>query len=229
MAGPQGEISLSDVEITMKVLKILPEKIEKDKIRNIVSVLRKDGIVIYPTETFYGLGVNAYSARAVEKVYRLKKRIKRKPLSVVISDLEMLWEVAVNVPPVFEVLEKAFWPGSLTMVLPASSKLPQNLLAEGSTVGVRWPDFSWLQALIKEAGFPLTATSANLSGEKEISKVDEISSELSTEVDLIIDGGETPGKLPSTVIDLTFRPPRLLREGMIRREAIEKVRFSSLL
>lgn len=198
-----------------QIIKISPHLIEDKKIELIVRVLREEGIMAYPTDTFYGLGANCYLERALEKIYRLKRRKKAKPISLVISDRAMVNEVCVDIPPLFEALTKAFWPGPLTLVLKASGALPKILQSEQGSIGVRLPDFSWLRTVIRESGFPLTATSANISGEKEISQPEKIIEIFDGRVDLIVDGGETPGRLPSTVVDLTLTRPKILREGAL--------------
>lgn len=198
-----------------QIIKISPHLIEDKKIELIVRVLREEGIMAYPTDTFYGLGANCYLERAIEKVYRLKRREKAKPISLVISDRSMVNEVCVDIPPLFKTLTKAFWPGPLTLVLKASATLPKILQSEQGSIGVRLPDLSWLRRVIRQSGFPLTATSANISGEKEISKPERVIEIFEGKVDLIIDGGKTPGRLPSTVVDLTLARPKILREGAL--------------
>ncbi len=207
-----------------QIIKIDPQVIESGLIDMVVGVLRRGGIAVYPTDTFYGLGVNCYREKAVEKVYRLKKREYDKPISLVVSDVAMVKDVCVNIPPAFEAMAKSFWPGPLTLILKSSSKLPSILLGEDGSIGIRLPDFSWLRELIRRAGFPLTATSANISGEKEISQPDKVIEIFEGKVDLIVDGGTTPGQLPSTVVDLTSEKPKIIREG-----ALPSTRLSSYL
>jgi L-threonylcarbamoyladenylate synthase len=198
-----------------QVIKIDPQVIESGLIDMVVGVLRRGGIAAYPTDTFYGLGVNCYRDKAVEKLYGLKKREYDKPISLVVSDVAMARGVCVNIPPSFEEMAKSFWPGPLTLVLKASSRLPSILLGEDGSIGIRLPDFFWLRELIRRAGFPLTATSANISGEKEISQPDKVIEIFEGKVDLIVDGGMTPGQLPSTVVDLTSEKPKIIREGAL--------------
>ena len=198
-----------------QILKIDPQIIEDDKVNMVVGVLRRGGIVAYPTDTFYGLGVDCYQEKAIERIYWLKERGYEKPISLVASDMAMVKDICVDIPPVFETLAKAFWPGPLTLVLKASSRLPSILQGEDGSIGVRLPDFSWLRELIRKAGFPLTATSANISGEKEISQPDKVIEIFEGKVNLIVDGGVTLGGLPSTVVDLTSERPKIIREGTL--------------
>ncbi len=201
--------------IQTQIIKIDLGQLERDKIGRIAEILRKGKIIAYPTETFYGLGANCYREEAIQRIYRLKKRDYAKPLSIVISDRSMMEELAIDVPPVFRALAREFWPGPLTVILKASSQLPRQLLSSEGSVGVRMPALSWLRALIEMAGFPITATSANLTGQKEISEPDEVIKTFGGKVDLIADGGKTPGILPSTVIDLTSEKPQIVREGAV--------------
>jgi L-threonylcarbamoyladenylate synthase len=144
------------------IIRVDPRKIDTLQIEKIVHILKKDGVVVFPTETFYGLGASCFSSVAVNKIYGLKGRDKQKPLSVVIADMEMLEGIAAHIPPVFESIVEKFWPGPLTLILDGSSHLPLILLGPKKTIGVRLPAHTWLRELIRAAGFPLTATSANL-------------------------------------------------------------------
>ncbi len=198
-----------------RILKIDARKSDFGSLAEIIRALRNDGIIIYPTDTFYGLGASCFSKKAVEKIYVLKNREKRKPLSIVIADRAMLDDVVSSYPPLFQRISEKFWPGPLTLIMPASKRVPSFLQSSEKTIGVRLPDHDWLRELIHAAGFPLTATSANLSGEKEVSDAFEAVSIFEGLVDLIVDGGATEGKLPSTVLDLTQQKPVILREGAV--------------
>lgn len=197
------------------ILKINPERIEADKIKRIAGVLKKDGIIAYPTDTFYGLGACCLSENAVRKIYQIKRRKPSKPLSILISDLEMVQKVAAEIPPLFRKMADKFWPGPLTLVLKASPELPKNLLGPGDSIGIRLPALLWLKKLVKESGFPITATSANISGERESADPEKIMDSFCGKVDLFVDGGKLCLTLPSTVINLTSRRPEILREGAV--------------
>jgi len=198
-----------------KIIKISPDIIAIDKIEEIAGVLRRDGVIVYPTETFYGLGANGFSAQAIQEVYRLKKRTPRKPLSVLISDLSMLHRISPEVPLHFRQLISKFWPGPLTLILKASSAVPKELLGPEGTIGVRLTGHEWVRYLVRQADFPITATSANISGDMAISNPKKARELFYGLVDLIVDGGATKGLLPSTVVDLSGKKPRLVREGAI--------------
>lgn len=205
-----------------KIITIDPEKIEEDKLEVACKILKKEGIVVYPTETYYGLGAGCFFRRAVKQIYGLKKRDGVKPMSVVISDIGMLNSIVAEIPPLFPALAADFWPGPLTMIFKATPQIPQELLGSGNTVGVRLPSHPWLRALVKGAGFPLIATSANVSEQKEISEPDRVISEFEGKVELIINGGKTPGKFPSSVIDLSLDNPKILRDGAVPASELKK-------
>ncbi len=204
-----------------QILKIDRRQIEADKIRAIAQVLTKEGVIAYPTDTFYGLGASCFSEKAIQRIYRLKKRKPSKPLSVLVSSLDMAKDIAVGIPFLFWELAREFWPGPLTIVLKASSRLAKELLGPGQTIGIRQPGLLWLQRLVETTSFPITATSANISGEEEISDPEKVIKIFSGRVDLIADGGKTPGGKPSTVISLVSSRPEILREGVIPRSRLQ--------
>jgi len=196
-----------------QIIKVDPDRIETQKIERISRVLKTNGLVVYPTETFYGLGANCYSEKAVDRIYRLKKRDRKKPLSVIVSGMEMVEEITSERPELFDKLAQESWPGPLTLVLKAAKEFPEYITGPSKTLGVRWPDQKWLNALVKKTGFPITATSANLSGEKEISTPERAVEVFKGKVELIVDGGKTKGGLPSTVLSLVSGKPEVLRRG----------------
>jgi len=186
----------------------------------IAGRLLAGAVVAYPTETFYALGAAAFAGKAVDRIFRLKKREASKPLSFIVSDLDMVREVAAGLPAAFSALAGEFWPGPLTLVLPAAAGLPDSLLGPGRTIAVRIPPLAWLRALVREMSEPLTATSANLAGEPAIAEPAEVRALFEGRVDLIIDGGPAPGGRPSTIVDLSAGTPRVLRAGAIPAERI---------
>ena len=208
--------------VKTKIIKITPALVESDKIKNIAKVLQEEGIIAYPTDTFYGLGASCFSEKAIQRIYRLKRREPSKPISLIISDINMARDIAKDIPSLFWKMAGEFWPGPLTLVLKASSTLPTDLLGPGGSIGVRQTALSWIRELLEETAFPITATSANISGEKEISNPEIIRDSFFGLVDLIVDGGETRGALPSTVIDLTSAKPVILREGVVPRSVLGK-------
>lgn len=205
-----------------QIIKINPALIESDKIKSIAEILKNRGVMAYPTDTFYGFGADCFSGEAIKRIYQLKKRQEAKALSVMLSTSEQVKEIAADIPPLFWDLSREFWPGPLTLVFRASPRLPQDLLGPSETIGVRLPALSWLRKLIQEVKFPITATSANISGEKEIARVEKIIEIFWGKIDLVVDGGSTPGTKPSTVLDLTQKPPKVLREGTIPEAKLRK-------
>jgi len=192
----------------MKIIKLNSQNPEKAKIRQIKGVLENDGIIVYPTDTIYGLGANIYSETAVGKIYSLKNRDYLKPLSVCLSEIEDIEKVAYlkGKDLIAQIL-----PGPFTIILKKKEHIPSFLTAGSEKIGIRIPDNNICREITRE--FPITSTSANLSGEKVPKSVNEIKKQLGSSVDLIIDGGPTKG-IPSTVIDLTSHPPKILREGV---------------
>ncbi|NIO49104.1 MAG: threonylcarbamoyl-AMP synthase [Candidatus Aminicenantes bacterium] len=208
--------------VKTKIIKIDPALVEFDKIKIVAEVLQEEGLIAYPTDTFYGLGASCFSEKAIQRIYHLKKRETSKPISLIISDINMARDIAKDIPSLFWKMAGEFWPGPLTLVLEASSTLPASLLGPGGSIGIRQPALSWIRELLNETAFPITATSANISGEKEISNPEIIRDSFFGLVDLIVDGGETRGALPSTVVDLTSEKPVILREGTVPRSVLGK-------
>ena len=204
------------------IVKIEPEKVPDDVIETVAGILLEDGLMAYPTETFYGLGAVCFSGKAVCRIYRLKARDAGKPLSLIVSSLDMIETLAVGPPPVFHRLAGEFWPGPLTLVLKASPSFPARLAGPGHTIGVRIPSVPWLRRLVHEIGLPITATSANISGEGEISDPAEVLRTFNDKVDIIVDGGPTRGGQASTIVDITGPMPRILREGAVPAGKLEQ-------
>ncbi|MDH5704857.1 MAG: L-threonylcarbamoyladenylate synthase [Candidatus Aminicenantes bacterium] len=207
--------------VETRIIRIKPDRVGPDVIALIAGVLRKDGVMAYPTDTFYGLGASCFSKRAIQRIYRLKKRERAKPLSILVSDLGMVRSLAVGIPRLFWQLAEEFWPGPLTLVLKASSSLPEEILGPEGSVGIRLPALPWLRGLISKVAFPITGTSANISGEKEIENPEDVIASFSGMVDLIVDGGRTEGGLPSTVVDLASPDPVIVREGAVPRSILD--------
>jgi len=203
------------MSLQTKIIKLGPGALDPEAMSHMARIILADGVMAYPTDTFYGLGVCAYSEPAVQKVYALKQRDRGKPLSVVVSGVEMAREIAVSLPPAFGELSREFWPGPLTIVIKAHPLFPAGLLGPGATLALRLPDVPWLLELVGRMNAPLTATSANISGRKEIADPRQVIRIFRGKVDLIVDGGRTAGGLPSTIVDATSPKPRILREGAI--------------
>jgi L-threonylcarbamoyladenylate synthase len=182
--------------------------------------LRSGDLVALPTETVYGLAANAFDPKAVARIYEIKGRPAHNPIIVHVATLELAQGCVLHWPAIAEKLARAFWPGPLTLVLPRSKVIPDIVAAGGQTVGVRWPSHPFIQAVIRECGFPLAAPSANLSNELSPTNASHVEKSLGNKIPLIVDGGQSQVGIESTVLDLTAIPPRLLRPGMIHEEAL---------
>ncbi len=185
--------------------------------------LRAGEVVALPTETVYGLAANAWDAKAVAKIFAIKGRPAHNPIIVHVASVAMARHCVTDWPAPAEQLAKSFWPGPLTLVLPKSSAIPDLVTAGGATVGVRWPSHPFIQAVIRKCGFPLAAPSANLSNQISPTNAEHVRKQLSDQLNLIIDGGQSQVGIESTVVDLTVSPPRVLRPGMIHEESLVAV------
>ncbi len=183
-------------------------------------LLRAGEVVALPTETVYGLAANAFNAQAVERIFEIKGRPAYNPIIIHVSSGELAMRSVETWPAVAEKLASAFWPGPLTLVLKRSQEIPDIVTAGGCTVGVRWPSHPFMQAVIRECGFPLAAPSANPSNLVSPTNAEHVRKYLGRRIRLIVDGGQSQIGIESTVLDLSVAPPRLLRPGMIREEAL---------
>lgn len=188
-----------------------------------VALLRAGEVVALPTETVYGLAANALDEDAVAKIYAIKGRPAHNPIIVHISDLAGATRCVSVWPESATRLANSFWPGPLTMVLPRAKTIPDIVTAGGGTVGVRWPSHPFIQAVIRECGFPLAAPSANLSNAISPTSAAHVGKQLAGKLQLIVDGGAAQVGIESTVVDLTTPHPRVLRPGMIREESLNAV------
>jgi L-threonylcarbamoyladenylate synthase len=184
-----------------------------------LTALRTGGIGVFPTETFYGLAADALDARAVDRVAALKGRAAGKAIACIIGAVAQWDLLCAEWPPEAERLAREFWPGALTLVLPARAGLPSGLRPEG-WVGLRWSSHPWAQRLATQLGRPITATSANLGGAAEASRVEAIDPEVRGGVDFVLDAGSLPGGKGSTVVKLGDEGPLCLREGAIPFSAV---------
>jgi len=198
-----------------KILKINPVEPEADLIGQAARVLQSGGVIGYPTETVYGIGCNAFDAEAVNRIIQLKQRDRSKAMILIAADLLQISDLVESIPESAERLMENFWPGPLTMVFKSSQFLKDFAFRKSKTIAVRIPDCAICLSLLKACDFPIVSTSANRSGQPDATTADELISTFGTDLDLIIDGGRTPSKAPSTVVDLTKNPPRILREGII--------------
>jgi len=184
------------------------------------GIVEGGGVIAYPTETFYGLGVKFDSSAALENLYRLKRRSRNKALPLIIGEKRMLGLIASSVTESAEKLIEKFWPGPLTLLLPAKSTISGLLTAETGKIAVRIPGESFALDLALSLEFPITATSANISGMPPAENIDDVISYFGDAIDLIIDCGKTPGGDPSTIVDASGVKARILRAGAISADEI---------
>ena len=203
--------------MSAEILRVHPDEPQKDRIEYIVSCLRKGYVVALPTDTFYGLAVDPVNLFAVENIYRIKTRQKHKPLSLLISGLAQAYALARDTDARIDKLADKFWPGPLTIIVRAGTKLPLRSTANTGNVALRVPDAAIARSVVECFGLPITATSANLHGASECTHAACVRDQIGDQIPLIIDGGPTGRALPTTIVDLSLGPDRweILREGAI--------------
>ncbi|MBI3468774.1 MAG: threonylcarbamoyl-AMP synthase [Planctomycetes bacterium] len=206
-----------------RVLKIDPLEPEADRLAAAADVIRAGGLVAFPTETVYGLGASALNAEACRRIFAAKGRPANNPLIVHVAQAADALPLVSEWPETAERLAQRFWPGPLTLVLPRSQHVPDVVTAGGSTVAVRVPAHPVARGLIEAAGLPIAAPSANPSALISATQAEHVLRGLGGRIELLLDGGPTPGGLESTVLDLTVDPPRLLRPGLVSAQKIESV------
>lgn len=196
---------------------------EIEKIKLAAEIIKRGGLVAFPTETVYGLGANALDEESAVKIYRAKNRPQDNPLIVHIQEVKELSLLAKNVPAkACELIEK-FWPGPLTIIFEKSDRVPYKTTGGLDTVAVRMPDHAVARLLIRESGVPIAAPSANLSGKPSPTNAQDVMEDMKGRIDAVIDGGHSKFGVESTVLDLTGSAPVILRPGGVTREELEKV------
>ncbi len=198
-----------------RTLTVDPHAPQLSVLHEAISLLWRGRLVAFPTETFYGLGAHALDAEAVERVFAAKGRPPEKPLIVLVEAAAMAERLSRGISPRARELMARYWPGPLTLVLPAADDLPPPVTGGTGTVSVRVPGHPLALALVRAAGIPITAPSANLSGADPPTTAEEVRAGLGGRIDLILDGGPTAGGLASTILDVTTEPPRVLRAGAL--------------
>ncbi|MEK7707046.1 MAG: L-threonylcarbamoyladenylate synthase [Verrucomicrobiota bacterium] len=189
-------------------------------VKRAAELLRAGELVALPTETVYGLAANALNAAAVARIYEAKGRPAQNPIIVHVASVEMAKRCVADWPEPADKLAGAFWPGPLTLVMRRAKAIPEIVTAGGPTVGVRWPNHPFIQAVIRECGFPLAAPSANVSNRVSPTNAEHVRKQLGEKLRLIVDGGQSQVGIESTVVDLTTEPPTVLRPGMIHEESL---------
>ena len=205
-----------------RVIQADPRNVQPEVMQQACEVLRRGGLVAFPTDTLYALGANALDPTAIERVHTVKGRHHGKPLSVLVPSVESATDLAVGLPEAVRSLMRAFWPGALTVVVKASPKIPSILRGTTGTVGLRMPAGAVAQALLAAFAGPIIGTSANKSGGADPADAKTVQKAVGGQIDLILDGGRVALGVPSTVLDCTAEPVRLLREGAIAKSKLRE-------
>ena len=210
---------------SMKIIKVNSKNPKKENVETAANILELGGVLCYPTETLYGLAANVFDINAVQRVFEIKGRDLKKPSSIAFGDLNQA-KMFLEFTPAAEKLAKKFLPGPLTIIL--NSKIEFDEFLGGSKVSVRIPDNPVAQALLKEIKFPITATSANLSGGKNPVEAKDVVEQIGDKVDLILDAGKCKYGKPSTVVDATSEEIIIVREGVISKSELDTELLKSL-
>jgi L-threonylcarbamoyladenylate synthase len=192
-------------------------------IQEAARILRRGGVVAYPTDTVYGLAVDAFNEAAVARLYAVKQRAADKAIPLIIGALEQLVQVCVYVPPIARRLITACWPGPLTLLLEPHTDVPALIRGDSPYIGVRWPASPISQALALALGRAITASSANLAGRPAALCAAEVVAQLASAVDMILDGGVVGSSEVSTILDVLVEPPRIVRAGKISQQVLEEI------
>lgn len=207
-----------------EIIKINSNEPEPSLIRYAAEQIRAGQVLGMPTDTFYGLAADPFNLRAVERVYEIKSRSRHKPLSLLIESMDQAEELTQPLPQEFYALSRRYWPGPLTIIVRASSRLPLKVTANTGNVALRVPSAAIPLAVVQAARIPITATSANLSGASECTTAEAVRDQLQDRIPIIVDGGASPREVPSTIVDLTDEEARwrILREGAIPAQEISE-------
>ena len=201
----------------------MKNKLNYDKLKEPAQIIKKGGIVIFPTETVYGIGTNGLDENAIKKLYEVKQRPLNKPISLLVNNIEMVEKIAKNITEVEYKLMERFFPGPLTIILEKRDIVPDILTSNTNTVGIRMPSGEIAKKLIEFAGVPIATSSSNISGKPSGTNITDIKKDFEGKVNCFIDNGESELGVPSTVIRIIDNIPHILRQGAISEEEIRKV------
>ncbi len=205
------------------IIKIDPIHPDPAVVQETIAILKSGGIIAYPTETFYGLGADACNETALERIFSAKGRDYRNPIPVIIEDRGSLSKWVLNIPDTAAALMDRFWPGPLTLVFQASAAVAARVSAGTGKIGIRVSSSRIASELAGSLACPLTATSANLSGHPECTRSEEVYRQLKDRIDAIVEGGPAQGGKGSTIVDVTYGPVKVLREGAVPLSLIRQV------
>ena len=197
--------------------------IEYTKLKEVATAIKNGKVVVFPTETVYGIGTNGLDEKAIEKLYKLKKRPKNKPISLLVNNIDMINDIAEDITELEYKLINKFMPGPLTIILKKKNKIPDILTANSSTVGIRIPENEIAIKLIEYANVPLATSSANISGKSSGINLKNIMNDFNDDIDYYIDGGFSKIGIASTVVQVFDGIPHILRKGVITIDDIKKV------
>ena len=196
--------------------------ISNDEIIEAADIIKNGGVVIFPTETVYGIGVNAFNEESIERLYEIKKRDYKKPISVLVSDINMIKDLTEDISETESKIIKEFMPGPLTLILKKKREIPDILTAKTQTIGIRIPDNEIAKKLIEYAQVPIATTSANISGEEANTEINDLYELFKDKIDCYIDGGKSKIGKASTVVKVENENIIILREGTITKNQILK-------
>ncbi len=207
--------------VNTRILEIDAENPQPERLEEAAAAIWHGGIVAAPTDTVYGLFADPANGEAVGRIYEVKGRDFRRPLILLVADMEMVERLQPHIPDVARKAMEQFWPGGLTVILEKTTAVPDHLLAGGTTVGLRLPAHPVTTGLIEAVGFPLASTSANRSGQPAAANPEVIAETFADEMEMVINSGPAPVGRESSVVDFTQSPPLLVREGCFSRQILE--------
>jgi len=224
-SAPPNDLRLKEVRLRPEIVRINPTSPEPSLVTYAAEKIRTGAVVGMPTDTFYGLAADPFNLHAVDRIYDIKSRSRHKPLSLLTESVDQAAELAWPVPDAFYLLARRFWPGPLTIIVKADPKVPLKVTANTGNVALRVPAAEVALAIIRAAGLPITATSANLHGEAECTTAQAVRDQLGDCLPIIVDGGQSPRDIASTIVDLTSEDGhwRILRQGAIAYDEIAEL------
>ena len=203
-----------------KTHKINPENLDPDLIQDAAAIIKQGGVIAFPTRCLYGLGADAFNPAAVGRIYKIKQRPTEKPILILIDDPKRLERLVTHISDAAKSIMDRFWPGKVTLVFEAHEDVPHYLTAAAGKIGVRLTEHPVAAALVRELQAPITGTSANVSGYPGCHQIKDLMPEVTEQLDLILDAGPLKGGLGSTVVDVTGKVSRVLREGVVSKKEI---------
>ena len=218
-------LKLREARLRPEIVKINPSSPEPSLVAYAAEKIRSGVVLGMPTDTFYGLAADPFNLHAVDRIYEIKTRSRHKPLSLLTESVDQAAELTWPVPETFYLLARRFWPGPLTIIVKADPKVPLKVTANTGNVALRVPAAEVALAIIRAAGLPITATSANLHGEAECTTAQAVRDQLGDCLPVIVDGGQSPREIASTIVDLTSEDGhwRILRQGAIPYDEIAEL------